>query len=70
MQAKRLGQNFKELLRKSSNTYLPVKEMEKLMRDTTKSDKGSLPHICSLDWEFNLSSIYVDVDTPLVSKIG
>lgn len=41
--------------------------VEKLMKDTVKADKSSLPHICSVDWEFNLSSIYVEVDTPLVS---
>jgi len=41
--------------------------VEKLMKDTVKADKSSLPHICSLDWEFNLSSIYVEVDTPMVS---
>lgn len=45
-----------------------VKEMvERLMKDTVKADKGKLPNICSLDWEFNLSSIFVQVDTPLVS---
>ncbi|KAM2015666.1 hypothetical protein ACFX1R_048177 [Malus domestica] len=24
-----------------------------------------ISHICELDWEFNLSSIFVEVDTPL-----
>ncbi|KAH0759417.1 hypothetical protein KY290_022910 [Solanum tuberosum] len=43
-----------------------VKEMiEKLMRDTTKADKSKLPRICSTDWELELSSIFVEVDTPL-----
>lgn len=70
MQAKRLGKNFKELFRKCSEEYLPVKEMQRLMRDAVKADRGSLPRICSLDWEYNLSSIYVEVDTPLVSRIG
>ncbi|OWM81174.1 hypothetical protein CDL15_Pgr007205 [Punica granatum] len=64
--AKRLQQNFEELLRKCRNDELPVKEMvEKLMRDTVKADKSTLPRICSADWELNLSSIYVEVDTPL-----
>ncbi|XP_030519969.2 transport and Golgi organization 2 homolog [Rhodamnia argentea] len=64
--AQRLEQNFRELLNKYGEFDLPVKEMvEKLMEDTVKADKSSLPHICSPDWEFNLSSIYVEVDTPL-----
>ncbi|XP_039170549.1 transport and Golgi organization 2 homolog [Eucalyptus grandis] len=64
--ARRLGQNFRELLKKYGEFDLPVNEMvEKLMKDTVKADKSSLPHICSLDWEFNLSSIYVEVDTPM-----
>jgi uncharacterized protein with NRDE domain len=48
-----------------------VKEMaEKLMRDTVKADESKLPRICSLDWEFNLSSIFVEVDTPLVNLLA
>ena len=44
-----------------------VKDMiEKLMRDTTKADNSKLPCICSTDWELELSSIFVEVDTPLV----
>lgn len=40
---------------------------EKLMKDKEKvADESKLPHICSLDWEYNLSSIFVEVDTPLV----
>lgn len=46
---------------------IPVKEMvEKLMRDKVKADESDLPQICALDWELNLSSIFVEVDTPLV----
>jgi hypothetical protein len=45
-----------------------VKEViKKLMKDRVKADKSMLPNICSLDWEFNLSSIFVEVETPLVS---
>lgn len=40
------------------------------MRDTVKADESKLPHICSLDWEFNLSSIFVEVDTPLVNIVS
>lgn len=40
--------------------------VEKLMRDPVKADESKLPHICSLDWESKLSSIFVEVvDTPL-----
>ncbi|KAJ6736531.1 SER/THR-RICH PROTEIN T10 IN DGCR REGION [Salix viminalis] len=35
------------------------------MRDKVKADKSRLPGICSIDWEFNLSSIFVEIDTPL-----
>ncbi|PWA94343.1 hypothetical protein CTI12_AA060010 [Artemisia annua] len=58
----RLKLNFKKLL----STYdededIPMKEMiDKLMRDTTKADKSQLPNICSLEWEHNLSSIFVE----------
>ncbi|XP_071713351.1 uncharacterized protein [Rutidosis leptorrhynchoides] len=63
----RLKLNFKKIL----STYdededLPIKDLiNKLMRDTTKADMSQLPNICSLDWEHHLSSIFVEVDTPL-----
>ncbi|KAF5462240.1 hypothetical protein F2P56_018263 [Juglans regia] len=64
--AQRLGPSFKEQLCKYGKGEVPVKDMLKmLMRDTVKADESKLPHICSLDWEFNLSSIFVEVDTPL-----
>uniref|UniRef100_A0A5B6YTA6 Transport and Golgi organization 2 homolog n=1 Tax=Davidia involucrata TaxID=16924 RepID=A0A5B6YTA6_DAVIN len=64
--AQRLELNFKELLGEYGEGEIRVNEMvEKLMRDTVKADESRLPHICSLDWEFNLSSIFVEVDTPL-----
>lgn len=44
--------------------------IDKLMRDTVKADESKLPQICSLDWEFNLSSIFVEVDTPLVNIVS
>lgn len=40
---------------------------EKLMRDSIKADESRLPGICSLDWEYSLSSVFVEVETPLVS---
>ncbi|KAK4771096.1 hypothetical protein SAY87_031628 [Trapa incisa] len=62
--AKRLGDNLKALYRKRDNAYLPIKEMQKLMRDTVKDDIEGLPHIWPLDVEFSLSSIYNEADRP------
>ncbi|KAH0694616.1 hypothetical protein KY285_021713 [Solanum tuberosum] len=63
--AQRLKLNFKKML-DVYDEKICVKEMiEKLMRDTTKADKSKLPRICSTDWELELSSIFVEVDTPL-----
>ncbi|XP_021285449.1 transport and Golgi organization 2 homolog [Herrania umbratica] len=62
----RLGKNFKQMLNKHGKNEVTMKEMvEKLMKDKVKADKSKLPGICALDWEFNLSSIFVEVDTPL-----
>lgn len=67
-QAQRLEVGFKEQLAKYGEGEIPVKEVvHKLMKDKTKADNSHLPHICSLDWEFNLSSIFVEVETPLVN---
>ncbi|CAA3022890.1 transport and Golgi organization 2 homolog isoform X2 [Olea europaea var. sylvestris] len=64
--ALRLERKFKMQLDRYGEGEIYVKEMvERLMKDTVKADKGKLPNICSLDWEFNLSSIFVQVDTPL-----
>nr|GMD43603.1 transport and Golgi organization 2 homolog [Ipomoea batatas] len=64
--SQRLKMNFKKMVGEKEEADLPLKEMvEKLMRDTTKPDHTLLPHICSLDWEFSLSSIFVQVHTPL-----
>ncbi|RZB71525.1 hypothetical protein D0Y65_036131 [Glycine soja] len=35
------------------------------MKDKIKADESHLSHICSLDWDFNLSSIFVKEETPL-----
>ncbi|KAK7301243.1 hypothetical protein RJT34_12104 [Clitoria ternatea] len=64
--AQRLEVGFKEVLSKYGEGDIPMKEViQKLMKDKTKADKSCLPHICCLDWEFNLSSIFVEVETPL-----
>lgn len=71
MQALHLGLNFNEMLVKYSESEIPIKEMaEKLMNDSTKADEGELPGICAPKWEFDLSSIFVDVDTSLVNIIS
>lgn len=64
--AQRLQVGFKEQLAKYGDGEIPVKEViEKLMKDKVKAEGSGLPHICSLDWELNLSSIFVEVETPL-----
>ncbi|XAR61535.1 hypothetical protein NMG60_11015987 [Bertholletia excelsa] len=64
--ARRLELGLRKLLRQYAETEIPVTEMvQKLMRDSVKADKSMLPHIRSLDWEWNLSSIFVEVDTSL-----
>lgn len=64
--AQRLGNNFKELLDTYGEEELPVKEMvEKLMKNTEKDDESLLPHIFPPEREYNLSSIFVDTNTPL-----
>ncbi|KAI3459950.1 hypothetical protein Pfo_016613 [Paulownia fortunei] len=64
--AERLQLNFKLQVKQYGEGEIMVKEMvEKLMRDTVKADESKLPNICSPDWEFSLSSIFVEVDTPL-----
>lgn len=60
--------NFQKELIKYGEDEIPVRELiEKLMKDKVKADKSKLPCICKLDWEYKLSSIFVEVDTPLVN---
>ncbi|QHN94138.1 uncharacterized protein DS421_17g598680 [Arachis hypogaea] len=64
--AKRLESNFKKEIAKYGKEEIPAKEViENVMKDRVKAEKSVLPHICSLEWEYNLSSIFVEVDTPL-----
>ncbi|KAH6834915.1 transport/golgi organization-like protein [Perilla frutescens var. hirtella] len=64
--AERLETTFKLQLDRYGGGEIPVKELvEKLMRDTHRADENNLPNICPRDWELNLSSIFVEVDTPL-----
>ncbi|KAL2895180.1 Transport and Golgi organization 2-like protein [Bienertia sinuspersici] len=63
--AERLALKFKKMMYKfGESEIIPVKDMvNKLMRDTKKADESRLPHICQLEWEFSLSSIFVKADT-------
>ncbi|OMO54555.1 hypothetical protein COLO4_36415 [Corchorus olitorius] len=64
--AQRLGESFKQMLTRYGKNEVPIKEMvEKLMKDKVKADKSKLPGIRALDWEYNLSSVFVEVETPL-----
>uniref|UniRef100_A0A7C9CS19 Transport and Golgi organization protein 2 homolog n=1 Tax=Opuntia streptacantha TaxID=393608 RepID=A0A7C9CS19_OPUST len=64
--AELLGLKFKKFLYRHGEGEIPVKDMVKnLMRDTKKAEESRLPHICSPEWEFGLSSIFVKVETPL-----
>ncbi|KNA10294.1 hypothetical protein SOVF_145770 [Spinacia oleracea] len=63
--AQRLHHNFKELMDTYNEGEVQVHEMvEKLMTDTTKADKSSLPGILSPNFEHQLSSIFIDTDSP------
>lgn len=69
-QARRLEQNFRSQIEPYTEGEIPVTDIvKKLMNDTIKADESKLPRICSLEWELNLSSIFVEIDTPLVSNI-
>ncbi|KAH9624594.1 hypothetical protein KSS87_002810, partial [Heliosperma pusillum] len=62
----RLRMKFKKTLQRFGDGEIPLKDMiNRLMRDRRKADESKLPHICSVEWEFSLSPIFVKVDTPL-----
>ncbi|CAO2813889.1 unnamed protein product [Amaranthus hypochondriacus] len=64
--AQRLLHNFRELLNTCGEGEVDAHEMvEKLMTDTTKTDKSLLPGIYLPDDEYPRSSIFVDTDTSL-----
>lgn len=67
--AERLLSNFKELMHKYGEGEVHAREMvEKLMMDTAKSDERSLPGILPLNFEHQLSSIFISTDTPKVNS--
>lgn len=63
--AQRLKQHFTDFLNMYSDDECPIGEMsKKIMRDTVKDEKEMLPCIYPPEWEYQLSSIYVDTETP------
>ncbi|KAM7470988.1 hypothetical protein LguiA_009171 [Lonicera macranthoides] len=63
--AQRLEHNLRGLLDTYGQGEFPVKEMaEKLMRDTVKDEERKLPGIYPPEMEYNLSSIFVEEETP------
>ncbi|XP_078437934.1 transport/golgi organization-like protein (DUF833) [Wolffia australiana] len=61
-----LRMSFKDLLYKyNEEDVIPSRELVKqLMRDRVKADRDHLPNTgCSSEWEWNLSSVFVEVDT-------
>ncbi|GFY94490.1 hypothetical protein Acr_09g0009360 [Actinidia rufa] len=64
--AERLRHGFNDLLDVYGEGEVPVDEMvEKLMTNTVKDDEIMLPHIYPVEREYHLSSIFVDMETPL-----
>ncbi|KAJ6708284.1 SER/THR-RICH PROTEIN T10 IN DGCR REGION [Salix viminalis] len=64
--AQRLGHGFKDFLEKYGEAELPTEEMvEILMTSTIKDDESTLPGIYPSEREHQLSSIFVETDTPL-----
>jgi len=60
-----LRTSFKELLLKHGDKEIVAKDLvEKLMTDRTKADKSMLPNTgCDIDYELNLSPIFVEIKT-------
>jgi len=59
-----LRSNFEKLLEKYGTGELPAEDLaNKLMTDTTKADKTTLPGIYSVEFEYSLSSIFVETNT-------
>lgn len=59
--------NFEKILEKCGGGEFPAEEMAKeLMTDMTKADKTTLPGIYSEEFEYSLSSIFVEANTEQV----
>lgn len=66
--ALRLHENFNKLLRIYGDEEIPEKEVVvKLMSDSVRADLNRLPNTgCDPEWEFKLSSIFVDIESKKV----
>ncbi|KAL0386816.1 UNVERIFIED_CONTAM: hypothetical protein Sradi_2563400 [Sesamum radiatum] len=64
--AQRLRQSFEDVVQKCCDAEISMEEItEKLMTDTTKDDdEQELPHIYPPAFEYLLSAIFVEADTP------
>lgn len=59
--------NFEKFLEKYGTGELPAEDLaDKLMTDMTKADKRTLPGIYSVEFEYMLSSIFVEANTEQV----
>ncbi|CAI9113377.1 OLC1v1013964C1 [Oldenlandia corymbosa var. corymbosa] len=65
--ALRLRKSFKSIMDRYGEGEVPLKELreEPLMKDSAKDDESKLPRIYPPEWEYQLSSIFVDTQTPL-----
>ncbi|CAK9177920.1 unnamed protein product [Ilex paraguariensis] len=64
--ATRLKDSFEDLLNKYGEGEAPIKEMTgELMRNMIKDEESMLPAIYPPEWEYHLSSIFVEAETPL-----
>ncbi|KAJ4846644.1 hypothetical protein Tsubulata_014659 [Turnera subulata] len=64
--AQRLAHSLKNLLDRCDGAELPITEMaEEIMTNTIKDDESKLPQIYPAKFEYQLSSIFVDTDSPL-----
>ncbi|KAI3774222.1 hypothetical protein L1987_48769 [Smallanthus sonchifolius] len=60
--AKRLERGFRDLLDEYGVGEIPINKMvDKLMGNTIKDDINMLPHICDIELEYQLSSVFVNI---------
>ncbi|GFP86993.1 transport and golgi organization 2 homolog [Phtheirospermum japonicum] len=65
-EAQRLRRSFKVAVEKCFDAEISLKGIsEVLMNDTSKDDESELPGIYTPDFEYHLSAIFVEADSPL-----
>lgn len=63
--SQRLECSFKQLLDEYGEAEIPIgRAAERIMRDVSKED-SNLPGIYPLEWEYQLSSIFIDTKTSM-----